>query len=578
MLHKGLLSEARANSRLLLAVVVLAVLGGGLVIGQAWLMAAIINAVFLENAALAGVSSWLAALAVLMFLRAVAVYYGERMAHRLADCIKQDLRQRVITHLLALGPVPLARQASGDLVNVLTEGIENLEAYFARYLPQLITAALVPAFILGFVVFRDVTSAALMLVTAPLIPFFMLLIGRAAEKLNKRQWEKLSRLSAHFLDVLEGLTTLKLFGRSKEQITVIARMAGEFRDTTLSVLRIAFLSALTLELFATISTALVAVMVGVKLLFWELNFFDAFFVLLLAPDYYLPLRLLGTHFHSGMAGSAAAAQIYQVLAMPLPEHTAGSQSFPRQGSINLAFEEVHFAYDDGTRPALAGVTFAVQAGEKVALVGSSGAGKSTIAALLLRFIEAQAGCIKVNGQPLTNLATGDWLAQVSYVPQNPHLFSATVADNIAFGFPCNREEIEKAAEQAGAHRFITQLPEGYDTVVGEGGRCLSGGERQRLAIARALLRDAPVVILDEATANLDPRTEALIQEGLDKLLAGRTALIIAHRLTTVYGADRIIVLREGQVVESGKHEALLAKQGDYCQMVAAFRGSPGGGL
>ena len=578
MLHKGLLSEARDNSRLLLAVVALAVLGGGLVIGQAWLMAAIINAVFLENAVLAGVSSWLVALAVLMALRAVAVYYGDRTAHQLADCIKQDLRQRVINHLLALGPVPLARQQSGDLVNVLTEGIENLEAYFARYLPQLITAALVPVFILGFIVFRDVTSAALMLVAAPLIPFFMLLIGRAAEKLNKQQWEKLSRLSAHFLDVLEGLTTLKLFGRSKEQVAVIARMAGEFRDTTLGVLRIAFLSALTLELFATISTALVAVMVGVKLLFGELNFFDAFFVLLLAPEYYLPLRLLGTHFHAGMAGSAAAAQIYQVLAMPLPESTAGSQSLPRQGSISLDFEDIHFAYDAGTRPALTGVTFAVQSGEKVALVGSSGAGKSTIAALLLRFIEAQAGRIMVNGQQLNKLAKDDWLDQISYVPQNPHLFSATVADNIAFGFHCSREEIEKAAGQAGAHQFITQLPEGYDTVVGEGGRGLSGGERQRLAIARALLRDAPLVILDEATANLDPHTEALIQDGLDKLLAGRTALIIAHRLTTVYGADRILVLKEGQVIESGKHETLLAQGGEYYQMVAAFRGSTGGAL
>lgn len=578
MIHKGLMQEAKQNTGLLAAVVSAGVVGGVLAIGQAWLLALIINAVFLENAALSDVQSKLGVLAGLMVLRAGVVWLGDSAAHRLADCIKQDLRQRVIAHLLAAGPIPLARQQSGDLVNVLTEGIENLENYFARYLPQLIIAVIIPVMILGLVVVHDPASALLMLITAPLIPFFMMLIGRTAEKLNKRQWEKLSRLSAHFLDVLQGLTTLKLFGRSKEQIAVISRMAGDFRDTTLSVLRIAFLSALTLELVATISTALVAVTVGVKLLFGELEFLDAFFVLLLAPEYYLPLRLLGTHFHAGMAGSAAAEQIALVLSLPLPGRTTGGRPFACQSGIGLEFQAVQYAYDRGDRPALNGLSFSVAAGERIALVGASGAGKSTVASLLLRFMDPQQGRILVNGSPLSELNRADWLAHVAYVPQNPHLFFGTVADNIAFGLEASPEEIAAAARQARADEFICQLPDGYATVVGEGGRSLSGGEQQRLAIARAFLRNAPVILLDEATANLDPYTEQVIEQTLEKLLVGRTALIIAHRLTTVRRADRIIVLAKGQAVECGSHDTLVTSQGVYRQLVAAFQGEVGGGL
>lgn len=572
MVHRGLLSEAKNHFGRLLAVVAVSVVNGCLSVGQAWLVAVIINKVFLENGSLGDVQTWLGLLAAIIIVRSAVVWAGDRTAHSLADCIKQDMRQRVINHLCRLGPVPLISQHSGDLVNMLTEGIENLEAYFARYLPQLVTAALIPLLILGFVAVHDSVSALLMVVTAPLIPFFMVLIGRAAEKLNKKQWETLSRLSAHFLDVLQGLTTLKLFGRSKEQTAVIARMAGDFRDTTLRVLRVAFLSSLTLELIATISTALIAVTVGLKLLFGELLFSDAFFVLLLAPEFFLPLRQLGTHFHAGMAGAAAAEQIYRLLAIPAPSLAAGSRKLSASAGVSVTFDNVHFSYAPNLAPALNGVSFTIKPGERVAVVGATGAGKTTIAGLLLRFIDHGAGKILVNGHELTSLDREGWLANVAYVPQNPHLFSGTVADNIAFGQAVSRAAIEAAAQQAQAHGFISQLPQGYDTVVGEGGRSLSGGERQRLAIARAMLRCSPFVILDEATANLDPQTEELISQALDKLLAGRTAIIIAHRLTTVRKADRILVLKAGRVAETGTHDELIRRQGEYFRLVTAFRG------
>lgn len=572
MLHKQLLAETISKRRLLALVTVVNSSGGLLAVLQAYYLALSINAVFLEGAAVSAITSWLALLAAVILCRAIAAWWGDLLAHRLAFAIQTELRQRLLQHLLALGPVVLSRQPSGNIVNLLTEGIENLEPYFARYLPQIVTAALVPLFILVFVLYQDTIAALLLLLTAPLIPFFMLLIGKAAEKLNKKQWEKLSYLSSHFLDVLQGLTTLKVFGRSKEQAAVIARMSGEFRDTTLQVLRVAFLSALALELIATISTALVAVTVGLKLLFGDLAFTQAFFVLLLAPEYYLPLRLLGTHFHAGMAGAAAAEQIYRVLAIPVPPEAVSQKPFPRQSSISISFEKVSFAYQTGGEWALKGIEFAIQAGERVALVGESGAGKTTIANLLLRFIRPNAGEIRVNDRLLDELSCEDWLRQVAYVPQTPHLFSGTVTDNIAFGRSCTQEAVAEAAKQAGAHAFIEQLPQGYQTVVGEGGRSLSGGERQRLAIARAFLLDAPLILLDEATASLDPYSENVISTALKKLFQGRTVIIIAHRLSTISRADRIIVLEQGQVAEIGKHDELIRLEGVYSRLVTAFRG------
>lgn len=572
MVHKGLIQETKTNKSYFFIVVVLSLISGAFAVLQAGYLAKIIHAVFMEGADLAEVAFWLGALAVIISCRAGVVWWIEVAAHRLAAKVKTDLREKLVAHLLALGPLYIARQETGSLVNLLTDGIENMEAYFARFLPQLFSAALVPLLVLAVVFPHDTAAGWLMVATAPLVPFFMILIGKLAEQKNKQQFDRLARLSAHFLDVLQGLTTLKIFGRSKEQVTVIARMAGDFRDTTLAVLRIAFLSALVLELIATISTALVAVTVGLKLLFAETVFIRAFFVLLLAPEFYLPLRLLGTHFHAGMAATTAADQIYTILSTPLPDRPSGARELIKQEQVSLVFDNVHFAYDHGTRPALNGASFTVHAGEKAALVGPSGAGKSTVAALLLGFAHLDQGSIKVNGVPLTEINRSDWLANVAYVPQQPHIFYGTVADNIRFGLTATREEIIEAAIEAGAHDFISQLPQGYDTVVGEGGRSLSGGERQRLAIARAFLRNAGFIILDEATAGLDPRTEAAVQQAARKLLSGRTAIVIAHRLTTVYACDKIIVLQEGQVTESGSHNELMAKEGVYRQMVTAFRG------
>ena len=545
-------------------------LGGVLMVGQARILSLVIDRVFLGGQTLAGGWVYLAALGGIALVRALFQWVQQVAASRVALHIKSDLRDRLVAHLAALGPAYSQGERSGELSHTLVEGVDALDAYFSQYLPQLALAGLVPFTILALVLPLDLLSGVVLLVTAPLIPVFMILIGHTAESLTRRQYTALSRMSAHFLDTLQGLTTLKLFNRSREQIEAIARITDRYRQTTLGVLRVAFLSAFVLEMVGTIGTAIVAVEIGLRLLHGRLPFVDALFILLLTPDFYLPLRTLGVRFHSGMAGTAAAQRIFEVLETPLPAGLPASRSaYPVHGPIR--FEGVHYAYEDGERPALNGVSLEIGLGQTVALVGPSGGGKSTIVSLLLRFIEPQQGMITVGGLPLREIPAGVWREQVAWVPQRPYLFNGSVAENIALARPdATRHAIVQAAQLAQAHAFIEALPQGYDTPIGERGARLSGGQTQRIALARAFLKNAPLVILDEPTANLDPEHEALIQQAMERLRQGRTALVVAHRLNTVIRADRIFVLLGGRVVQSGIHRALARQPGVYRRLVGAY--------
>jgi ATP-binding cassette subfamily C protein CydD len=573
---RSLIRQAWAARLALAFTVGLGLLGGVTIVGQARFVSRAVSQVFLEGAALRQVSGLLLALLILASLRAAFTWGSEVAANRVAVQVKSRLRERLTAHLLALGPAYTHGERSGELANTAVEGIEALDAYFRHYLSQLALAALVPLTVLLFVFPLDWVSGLVLLLTAPLIPLFMILIGNTAEAMTRRQWTALSRMSAHFLDVLQGLTTLKLLGRSREQIRTIAQISGQFREATMNVLRIAFLSALVLEMVATLSTAVVAVQIGLRLLYGHLSFEQAFFVLILAPEFYLPLRLLGTRFHAAMEGIAAAQRIFEVLRVEVKAKVKVEvevDPLPLTSTLNL--NNVWYAYEEGRRPALKGLSFEVGHGEKVALVGPSGAGKSTVAYLLLRFDEPDRGTITVDGRPLGEIPIAAWREQVAWVSQSPYLFHGTVADNIRLGRPgATPDEVAWAARQARAHAFVEALPQGYDTPIGERGARLSGGEAQRIALARAFLKDAPLLILDEATANLDPEVEALVQEAMARLLRGRTALIIAHRLSTVTRADRTVVMDGGRVVQQGSHERLLRQDGLYRRLVGAYGGGP----
>lgn len=578
-----LLQQAFGNWRGIALTVVFGFAGGILTVFFAFGLSRTINRVFLENQDLAQVSGTLGVLAGLAVLRAILQWAAEISANAVARQVKHDLRQRLFQNLLELGPAYVRGERgenevrSGELVNTTNEGIEALDAYFSQYLPQLALAALVPLTLLAFVLPLDPLSGLVLLLTAPLIPIFMLLIGSAAQTQTRRQWRSLSRMSAYFLDVLQGLTALKTLGRSREQIHTIARVSERYRLATMGVLRTTFLSALALELVSTLSTAVVAVQIGLRLLYGRLDFEQAFFILLLSPEFYLPLRLLGTRFHAGMAGVEAARRIFEILDIQPPAR--GQVQFPANDQPSpiphkppqVTFRGVHYTYADG-RQGLRGVSFEVLPGQCAALVGPSGAGKSTIFSLLLCFLKPQSGQIYLDGIPLAEIAAEEWLSRVAWVPQNPYLFNDTIAANLRLAKPdSSMEEVRRAANLAQADDFIQAMPQGYETVIGERGVRLSAGEAQRIALARAFLKDAPLLLLDEPTSHLDPETEALLQRATQRLAVGRTVLVIAHRLHTLRTADQVIVVEDGKVTQGERplDTAALAVDGSWSTVNAS---------
>ncbi len=570
-MDRELFRQVRSARVSLGATVVLGILAAVATIVQMVLLAEVVDRVFLRGANLEEVGALLLSLLGFVVLRAGLLWLREVTAQRGAIRVKSELRERLFAHILRLGPAYTRGERTGELATTATEGVERLEAYFGRYLPQVFLSAFVPLLIALYVLPLDWASSVLLLMTAPVIPVLMVLVGSYAEEHLQRQWSALSRLGASFVEALQGLPTLKVFGRSAGEREKIAAASEEFRERTMKVLRFAFISGFVLEFMTAMAIALVAVTLGVRLVAGDMPFEVAFVVLLLAPKFYKPLRELGAHRHTGMEGKAAAESIFEILETPVPVRTGEGTPGRLRGGLEIEFSGVGHAYPGSEHHALADLTLTLPAGTRTALVGRSGSGKNTLVNLLLRFLEPRAGKITANAVPIAGMPVESWRENLALVPQRPHLFHGSVLENIRVARPdATRKEVERAAELAGAARFIRQLPQGYDTEVGERGARLSGGEAQRVAIARAFLKDAPVLVMDEPTSGLDPESERLIRGALERLARGRTVLVVAHRLNTVYEADQIAVLDDGRLVETGTHEALIKRGGHYARLVNAY--------
>jgi thiol reductant ABC exporter CydD subunit len=550
---------AAARSNLALAAII-SIASAALLVVQAFAVAELVVRPFQQDAPPAALTAPLIVLGCVVGARAALVWASEAAAHRASAQVMSQLRRQLLAHVIRLGPAWLARNRVGELTVLATRGIDALDGYFARYLPALVTAAVVPPAVVVVVASQDLLSAAIILATLPLIPLFAALVGLATERRTRRRWRTFAALGGHFLDVVDGLPTLLVFRRAAAQVDTIRRVTDDYRRATMRTLRLAFLSSAVLEFVATISVALVAVSSGLRLVNGSLDLRTGLVMIMLAPEAYWPLRQVGAQFHASADGLAAAGQVLDVLETRSRPACSPRQQPPDLARTTIRIEALTVAYDRNGS-ALGPLDLTIHPGEYVGVAGRSGCGKSTLLGVLLGFVTPTSGRVLLDHETgVIDLAEVDldaWRSQLAWLPQDPWFAHGTVADNVRLARPAADDgDVVQALRLAHAFDFVSLLPGGLSTVIGEDGLGLSAGQRQRLALARAFLRDSPMVLLDEATAHLDPNSETVVASAIRRLSTKRTLLVAAHRPALLRDADRVVLLDD---VSEARFPALVTE-------------------
>ncbi|UCZ52593.1 thiol reductant ABC exporter subunit CydD [Bacillus shivajii] len=572
---KQLKEIARSQKKQIYFLYLIALMTGAAIIVQAYFIVKIVDEVFLKQASFQSILPYLSGLILVLVGRALFSYLNGRTGVKMAAKVKNDFREALLKKY-SRNPIQASLKGqSGEKVSVMMDSVDELDSYFSKYYPQMIQTSVIPIMILIAVFIENWVSGVIMIITAPFIPIFMIIIGSKTQQKSEEQMEKLAAFSGKFLDILQGLATLKFFGRAKEQKLSIQQSSLDYREATMTVLKIAFLSSLMLEFISMLSMALVALEVGLRLVVYEqLTFFTAFFVLVLVPEFFASLKELGSAFHAGRGSMGAAKKVTAELEEEEQPVVWGEKPLHQeQAELSIQLRNVGFSYGEG-QFALNGVDAVIPPQSEVAIVGKSGSGKTTLLHVISGLVAPSEGEILINGKTLFDYKEKDWFDQLSYISQSPYLFSGTIAENIAIGGTGNhsREQIEKAAEKAGISEMVANLEDGYDTLVGEAGRGLSGGEKQRVALARAFLKQPSIIVFDEPTVGLDLKTEQILQKSMKELSQLSTVITVAHRLHTIKRADQILLLEGGSFVAAGTHDELVKSEAKYRDMVAVQQG------
>jgi ATP-binding cassette, subfamily C, bacterial CydCD len=556
LIDPRLTARVAATRRYLVVAVIVGIGGAVSVVAQAALLASIISRSFFHHTAVSQMTPLFVGLAAACVFRALCIFVGEAAAHRTSATVTSVLRRQLLHHALDLGPTWLADQRAGELSITATRGIDALNAYFGRYLPQAVLALFVPIGVLAWVAYLDWVSLLILLALVALIPVAMIFFGRASAQHTARQWRRLSSLSARFLELIQGLPTLRAFGRQDQGRREVAAATEGLRVSTMETLRIAFLSALSMELISGLGVGLVAMVLGLRLLSGHLTLSVALGVLLVSPEVFVPLRRAGAEFHASAEGQAAAERILGILDVPMAAPSATdlgpgqhSVAAANGGTTNaaialpLSLHDLGVRFPDRGEPIFKDFRLEVAAGEHVALTGPSGVGKSTLLGVMMAFVQPEAGCVRVGDLDLATTDPTTWRQQLSWVPQRPHLFNGSVADNLRIGDPkADEAALWRALDAVALSDMCHQLPDGLETRLGEDGLTFSAGERQRLGLARAILRPAPVILLDEPASHLDQETEVQLRASLSEWMAPRTVVVVAHRPELVAQIDRVVAL------------------------------------